>query len=80
MFSRIVSEVRFQPFVHPLYLSINLGMVACTWSQLSAHQYENFLQKITHESTLSITHNALGDPMQSKDFSEKRSETCAALK
>ena len=55
-------------------------MVACTWSQLSSHQSENLLPKITDESIISITHNALGEPMQSEDFFEKISATCAELK
>ena len=66
--------------VHPIYLSINLWMISCTCSQLSAHQSKNFLPKITHESTISITYNALGEPTQSKDFFETKISHFAELK
>ena len=55
-------------------------MIACTLSQLSSHQSKNFFPKITHESTISITYNALGEPMQSGYFFEKISATCVEVK
>ena len=63
--TNIVTQVTFQPLIHPLCLAITLGMIACYRCQNCPHHFEEFLPKCTKKFAISVTDNALRKPMQS---------------
>ena len=65
----IVPQVTFQPLIHPLCLVISLWMIDCSRSEVFSYHFEEFLPKSIKKYAISITNNALGNPIKSQNFS-----------
>ena len=66
--TNIVPKVAFQPLIHHICLAISFWMIACAMFEIFPHNFEDFFPNCTKKYVISVTNNALGKPMQSKNF------------